>query len=155
MNTAQIAAAGRSLVQSRLRLQGIATDEAAPRSGYHLVIRSPAHLAGTTIRVQANAQPKPGGGTGRSALDWMIPDRYRGDMVAVADLSSSRVWIFPTAEAFARAQQHPKDRHHLIMITDPAGFRGSKHSQILVEDFSDGLLEIRVASMLATRGYKT
>ena len=142
LSTIQIAAAGRLLVRYKLLLHGIETEEVIPGTGHHLVIRSPAPLAGLTIRVQTNSEPKPAGGAGRLALAWMLDGDYAGDFVAVTDLSSSRVWVFDTAEAFARAQQHPTSGgHHLIMITQASGFRGSRHSEILDEHFRNSLLE--------------
>ncbi|HYW10415.1 MAG TPA: hypothetical protein VE871_00620 [Longimicrobium sp.] len=148
-NTRQIAEAGRLLVQDQLRLEGIETDRAPARADHHLVIRAPGHLAGTTIRVQAKSEPMPGGGTGRLALNWMLDGTFTGDLIAVADLSTSRVWIFRTEEAFKRAQQHlAKGDHHLIMVTQGAGMRRSKHPAILDEHFRDALLDARAGALM-------
>jgi hypothetical protein len=149
MNTTEIAEAGRRLVQEQLRREGIETDRAPARADHHLVIRAPAHLAGATIRVQSRSEPMPGGGTGRLALSWMLDGTFTGDLIAVADLSTSRAWIFDTEEAFERAQQHPaKGDHHLIMVTQGAGMRRSKHPAILDEHFRDALLDARAGALL-------
>ncbi len=149
MSTKQINKAGRLLVQKQLRSHGIETDPPLAPADHHLVIRTPERLAGTTLRVQTNREPKPAGGRGRPALAWMLPGTFTGDLIAVTDLSTSRVWIFDTEEAFKRAQQHPaKGGHHLIMVTDGAGMRPSRHPAILDEHFRDALLDARVGALL-------
>ena len=149
MNTTRIAEAGRLLVQEQLRRHGIDTDRAPDRADHHLVVRAPGRLAGTTLRVQATSRPTPGGGTGRMSLSWRLPGTFSGDLSAVADLSSSRAWLFGTGEAFRRAQQHTaKDDHHLVMVTDGAGMRRSRHPAILDEHFRDALLDARAGALL-------
>ncbi|HST63310.1 MAG TPA: hypothetical protein VLK84_31660 [Longimicrobium sp.] len=149
MSTTQINEAGRLLVQAQLHSHGIETDRAPAGADHHLVIRAPGHLAEKTIRVQAKSEPMPGGGTGRLALSWMLRGGFAGDLIAVTDLSTCRVWIFDTEEAFERAQQHPaKGDHHLIMVTEGAGMRRSRHPAILDEHFRDALLGARAGALL-------
>ena len=147
LSTRQIAEAGRLLVRYRLLLEGIETTPVETPTRYHLATRV-AQDEATTIAVYANRAPKPAGGTGRAALAWMLDGTSEADLVAVADLSTNRVWIFRTTEAIEVAQQHPPSgEHHLIMVTDP-GLTGSKHDRILDTDFSEFLLERRAAELL-------
>jgi hypothetical protein len=55
---------------------------------------------GRRIEVYANREPKPAGGKGRPALDWMLDGESSADLIAVADLSTDRVWLFRREEAF-------------------------------------------------------
>jgi hypothetical protein len=146
LSTRQISEAGKLLVHYRFLLEGIECRRAAAGDAYHLEAGG-----GATIEVYANREPKPGGGKGRPALAWMLDGKFQADFIAVADLSTHRVWLFRTSEAFSLAQQHPASGgHHLIMVTDP-GLTRSKHERILDSDFAEFLLERRAIELLRPR----
>jgi hypothetical protein len=74
LTTAQIGKCGEMLVQYRLLLLGI---ESAPMStdvGIDLVAYSPRRQSAYPIQVKANLKAKPGGGTGKAALDWWVSE---------------------------------------------------------------------------------
>jgi hypothetical protein len=120
---------------------------ASPGSPHHLEAAS-----AITIEVYAKQEPRPAGGKGRLALDWMLDGYSRADVLAVADLSTHRVWLFRRTEAFGLAQQHPRSgNHHLIMVTDPALSR-SKHLRILDTHFAGFLLERRANQLMPPSG---
>jgi hypothetical protein len=124
-------------------VEGVASREAALGHKHHLEVNN-----GHTIEVYTNLRPKPAGGKGRAALDWMLDGRSTADLIAVTDLSADRVWLFRREEAFRLAQQHPASGgHHLVMVTDP-GLTRSKHERILDSDFSEFLLQRRATDLL-------
>lgn len=118
-NTQQIGKAGELLVQYRLLLLGIESAPMTTDSGIDLVAYSPRKQDAITLQVKTNLKPKPGGGKGKLALDWWIPDNSSAQLIAVTDLSRERVWVFKLAEIQKLAQQHPKGRYHLGMTVDP------------------------------------
>ena len=146
LNTREIAATARLLVQYRLSLEGIQAIIEEPGSTAHMEawkVGGPSR----TLDVYGNRGSKPAGGKGRPALAWMLDGKRRSDLIAVADLSTHRVWLFRTSEAFKLAQQHPPGGgHHLIMVTDP-GLAHSKHERILDSDFTAYLIERRAQEL--------
>src|SRR4051794_30143525 len=94
----EISTAGKLLVQYKLALEGIETTA----EGSHVTTK-----AGASIGVYSNQKPKPAGGNGRPALAWMLNSSTERDFIALTDLSTTRVWLFRTDEAFTLAQQHP------------------------------------------------
>jgi hypothetical protein len=89
-------------------------------SGIDLVIYSPRQQVAHTIQVKTNLKAKAGGGTGKAALDWWIPEDCPSNFVALVDLSSESVWLLTVEECLQHAQQRPKGRAHLYMYTDPS-----------------------------------
>jgi hypothetical protein len=143
----QISEAGRLLVLQRLQGEGMVVRPAPAGSSHHLETRS-----GVTIEVYVKREPRPAGGKGRLALNWMLDGRSRADLIAVTDISTLRVWLFRTTEAFSLAQQHPRSgNHHLIMVTDP-GLSRSKHQRILDIHFAEFLLERRIQMLFHWQG---
>jgi len=146
LNIREIAAAARLLVQYRLSLEGIQSITAEPGSTAHMEAWKDGGSS-RTVDVYGNRSPKPAGGKGRPALAWMLDGKRRSDLIAVADLSTHRVWLFRTSEAFKLAQQHPPGGgHHLIMVTDP-GLAHSKHERILDSDFTAYLIQHRAQEL--------
>jgi hypothetical protein len=118
-STQQIGKAGELLVQYKLLLRGIESAPMTTDSGIDLVAFSPRKQEAITIQIKTNLKPKPGGGKGKLALDWWIPDDSPAQIIAVTDLSTEKVWLFSLAEIKELAQQHPKGRNHLCMTIDP------------------------------------
>jgi hypothetical protein len=142
LSSRQISEAGRLLVQYQLAKHGIAAQPANAGAGFHLALQTT--RGPETVRVYTNRAPKPAGGKGRPALAWTLDGRGSSDWIAVGDLSTERVWLFRTDEAFKAAQQHPGGGgHHLVMVTDH-GLTESKHDRILDSDFDAFALGRRV-----------
>jgi hypothetical protein len=89
-------------------------------TGIDLVSYSPQLKDAITIQVKTNLRPKPGGGKGKLALDWWIPEDSPADLVALADLETEKVWLFLQDELAKHAQQKSSGRFHLYMYTDPS-----------------------------------
>lgn len=88
---------------------------------------------------------KPGGGTGRLALDWWVPVDSPADLVAFADMSSSSIWLMSMRELEKYAQQQSSGRYHFYMYVDP-GYRTRKTDRLSrAEDFEELLLERKAA----------
>jgi hypothetical protein len=119
LSTAQIGKCGEMLVQYRLLLLGIESAPMSTDTGIDLVVYSPELASATTVQVKTNLRPKPGGGKGKDALDWWIPESTPADIVALVDLSSERVWLFRKEELMELAQQRSSGRVHIYMYTDP------------------------------------
>jgi hypothetical protein len=118
LSTAQIGKCGELLVQYRLLLLGIETAPMSTDTGIDLVAYSPNRQAAYTIQVKANLKAKPGGGKGKAALDWWVPEESPAQFVALVDLSSELVWLLTQAELLAHAQQRSSGRAHIYMYTD-------------------------------------
>ena len=143
LKTAQIGRCGELLVQYLLLLRGIESAPMSTDSGVDLVAYAPRMPNPMTIQVKANLQPKASGGKGKSALDWWISDETPSQLVALVDLSTQRLWIFKSEEIPSLAQQHPKDRYHLHMYTDPT-YRTKKLNRLShVYEFEKYLLSNR------------
>jgi len=119
MNRQQIGRCGELLVQYKLLLLGVESAPMTTDAGIDLIAFAAGKTKVQTIQVKTNAKPKPGGGKGRLALDWWISDECPADLAALADLSTSRVWLFRMRELASLAQQHPAGRHHFYMYVDP------------------------------------
>ncbi len=117
--TAKIGRAGELLVQYRLLLLGIDSSPMSTDAGIDLVAYSSTKRLPTTIQVKANLAPKPGGGKGKAALDWWVPEDTPAALVAFVDLSEERVWMLSASQVADLAQQNSSGRHHLYMYTDP------------------------------------
>lgn len=91
LTTAQIGRCGEFLVQYRLLLLGVESAPMSTDAGIDLVAYSPTMTGAKTIQVKTNLKPKPGGGKGKNALDWWIPENSPAELVALVDLSEQRV----------------------------------------------------------------
>ena len=119
LTTAQIGRCGELLVQYELLLRGIDSAPLSTDAGIDLVAYAPSALKAQTIQVKANHKPKPGGGKGKAALDWWVPENNPAQIVALVDLSTRGVWVFLKKEIATLAQQHSSGRFHIYMYTDP------------------------------------
>ncbi len=119
MKTAQIGKCGELLVQYQLLLRGVESAHLTTDSGIDLVAYSPRNARPITVQVKTNLRAKAGGGKGKEALDWWVPEDSPAHYVALVDLSSQRIWFLSQAEMSTLAQQTSNGRHHLYMYVDP------------------------------------
>ena len=110
LNTQQIGKLGELLVQFRLLSIGVESAHLTTDSGIDLVAYSNIRKEAITIQVKTNLKPKPGGGKGKLALDWWVPDNSPAEIFALVDLSENRVWAFTRDEMKLKAQQQPEGR---------------------------------------------
>lgn len=141
LSTAQIGKAGELLVQQKLLLNGIESAPLTTDSGIDLVAFSRKQSDAVTIQVKTNLGPKPGGGKGKPALDWWVPDDSPADLLAFVDLGSSRIWLIKKGELADLAQQHPEGRCHLVMATDPTAAKRKDGKALHDYEFQGHLLE--------------
>ncbi|NYT25901.1 hypothetical protein H0A73_20085 [Alcaligenaceae bacterium] len=118
LSTAQIGKCGELLVQYRLLLQGVESSHMSTDTGIDLVAYSPRATQPVTLQVKTNLKAKPGGGKGKLALDWWIPEFTPAHFVALVDLSNEHVWLMSPAELAVHAQQRSSGRLHIYMYTD-------------------------------------
>lgn len=147
LTKAQIGRAGELLVQYRLLLLGVESAPMSTDTGIDLVAYSPTTNEPSTVQVKTNLKPKHGGGKGKAALDWWVPDDTPAGLVALVDLSEQRLWMFTAEEAARLAQQHPNGRHHLYMYTDPTASPKKPDRPAHVYEFQKYLLENRAHSL--------
>ncbi len=89
-------------------------------AGVDLVAYCPGRAEAITIQIKTNLQAKhAGGGKGKAALDWWVPESVPASLVALVDLSGEKVWLFKRDEFAEHAQQRSSGRLHLYMYTDP------------------------------------
>lgn len=119
MKTAQIGKCGELLVQYQLLLRGVESAHLTTDAGIDLVAYSPRNTQPITIQVKTNLQAKAGGGKGKKALDWWIPEKNPAHYVALVDLFSQRIWLFSHDEISVLSQQKSNGRYHLYMYIDP------------------------------------
>lgn len=145
--TAQIGRAGELLVQYRLLLLGIESAPMSTDSGIDLVAYSPKTQKPSTVQIKTNLKPKPGGGKGKAALDWWVPEDSPAELIALVDLSEQRLWIFGLDELSHLAQQHSGGRHHIYMYTDPTAKPKKTEKPAHVYEFQRYLLENRAHAL--------
>jgi len=109
-------------------------------SGIDLVAYSENIAQPITIQVKTNLRPKSGGGKGKLALDWWVPEKTPASFVALADLSTELVWLFTPDELQAHAQQRSSGRLHIYMYTDSTVRPRSKQNLVHVHEFERFLL---------------
>lgn len=119
LTTQQIGKLGELLVQYKLLQHGIESAHLTTDAGIDLVAYSSKAKDAKTIQVKANLEPKPAGGKGSLALDWWFPQSSPADLIALADISTNRVWLFSYTDGSKLAQQTSSGRHHLYMYVDP------------------------------------
>lgn len=120
LTTQQIGKLGELLVQYKLLQHGVESAHLTTDAGIDLVAYSSKVKDAKKIQVKTNLAPKPAGGKGSLALDWWFPEFSPADLIALADISENRVWLFSYAMASSLAQQTSTGRHHLYMYIDPA-----------------------------------
>lgn len=143
LKTAQIGRCGELLVQYMLLLRGVESAPMSTDSGVDLVAYAPGARQAITIQVKTNLRAKPGGGKGKPALDWWLPEETPAQLMALADLSSQRLWMLKKDEIPNLAQQRSNGRFHLYMYTDPT-YRPKKTDRLAhVYEFEKYLFENR------------
>ena len=144
LNTQQIGKLGELLVQFRLLSIGVESAHLTTDSGIDLVAYSNIRKEAITIQVKTNLKPKPGGGKGKLALDWWVPDNSPAEIFALVDLSENRVWAFTRDEMKLKAQQQPEGRFHFYIYTDTEVKRRKESPAASLLEFEEFLLENRV-----------
>lgn len=119
LSKAQIGKCGELLVQYRFLLCGIESAPMSTDTGVDLVAFSPKDGCARTIQVKSNHKAKPGGGSGKAALDWWLREDAPAELVDFVDLASEQVWLMTHSEVGEPAQQHSGGRFHLYMYTNP------------------------------------
>ena len=147
LSTQQIGKLGELLVQYRLLLIGIESAHLTTDSGIDLVAYSHSRKEAITIQVKTNLKPKPGGGKGKLALDWWVPDNSPAEIFALVDLSENRIWVFTRDEMKAKAQQQPEGRLHFYIHTEQKVKRRKDAPAASLQDFENFLLENRVGTL--------
>lgn len=150
LNTAQIGRCGELLVQYFLLLRGIESAPMSTDSGVDLVAYTPILREAITIQVKTYLKAKPGGGKGKPALDWWLPEETPAQLIALVDLSSQRLWMFKKNELPTLAQQRSNGRFHLYMYTDPT-HRPKKTDRLAhMYEFEKYLFENRAHELFGT-----
>lgn len=144
MKTAQIGKCGELLVQYQLLMHEVESAHLTTDSGIDLVAYSPRSARPITIQVKANLRPKPGGGKGKVALDWWVPESSPAHYVALVDLSTQCVWLFAQTEIAELAQQTSNGRHRLYMYVDATAKPKKAERAIHKYEFDKYLLEKRI-----------
>ena len=147
LTTQQIGKLRELLVQYRLLSFGIESAHLTTDSGIDLVAYSPNRKAAFTIQIKTNLQPKSGGGKGKAALDWWVPQDSPAELFAFVDASEHRVWLFDHSELENYARQQSNGRFHLYMYTDPSVNRRKNAGASLVNEFEEFMLENRIGSL--------
>jgi hypothetical protein len=148
LTTQQIGKLGELYVQFRLLSFGIESAPLTTDSGIDLVAYSPGRTKAFTIQVKTNLKPKPGGGKGKPALDWWVPDDSPAELFALVDVSENRIWLFTPAEIKEYAQQQSNGRFHLYMHIEPGIKRRANSRPALIHQFEGFKLENRIGSLL-------
>lgn len=147
LSTQQIGKLGELLVQYRLLAIGVESAHLTTDAGIDLVAYSHRQEKAITIQVKSNLKPKPGGGKGKLALDWWVPDNSPAELFALVDLSEERIWIFTHEEMKSKAQQQPAGRLHFYIHTEQNVKRRKDAPAASLQDFEVFLLENRVGSL--------
>lgn len=145
-STQQIGQLGELLVQFKLLRFGIESARMTTDSGVDLVAYGPNGKA-KTIQIKANLKPRPGGGNGRPALSWWVPDDCRAELFAFVNVESQAVWLMRRSQFNRLAQQHSSGRRQLYMFVESD--RGPSRGKIRAEvELYDRFLIERVARKL-------
>ena len=147
MSTQQIGKLGELIVQYRLLEIGIESAHLTTDAGIDLVAYSHRREKAITIQVKTNLKPKPGGGKGKLALDWWVPDNPPAELLALVDLSEKRIWIFTRDEMRMKAQQKPEGRLHFYIHTDQNVKRRNDAPAASLKEFHEFLLENRIDTL--------
>lgn len=147
LSTQQIGKLGELLVQYRLLLIGVESAHLTTDAGIDLVAYSKGKKEAITIQVKTDLQPKPGGGKGKLALDWWVPDNSPAQLFALVDISENRIWVFTREEMKEKAQQQPEGRLHFYIHTDPSIKRRKDAPAASLNEFEEFLLENRIGTL--------
>ena len=113
MKTTQIGKCGELLVQYRMLMRGVESAHLTTDAGIDLVAYSSKMKEPVTVQVKTNLRAKPGGGKGKLALDWWVPEDSPAQCVALVDLSSEQIWLLRQKEVADLAPQRSRGRYHL------------------------------------------
>jgi hypothetical protein len=147
LTKAQIGRCGEIYVQFRLLLLEIESAPMTTDTGIDLVAYSSKTLKPHTIQVKTNARPKPGGGKGKTLLDWWLPHQSTAQLIALVDLSENRVWMLRAEEVERVAQQRSSEKFHIYMYTDPTHVPKKKDRLAHLHEFHEFLLENRANAL--------
>ncbi len=147
LSTQQIGKLGELLVQYRLLSIGVESAHLTTDSGIDLVAYSHSRKEAITIQVKTNLKPKPGGGKGKLALDWWVPDNSPAEIFTLVDVSENRIWVFTRDEMKSKAQQQPEGRLHFFIHTDQNIKRRKDGAATSLQEFEEFLLENRIGSL--------
>lgn len=147
LSTQQIGKLGELLVQYRLLLIGVESAHLTTDACIDLVAYSQGKKEAITIQVKTNLQPKRGGGKGKLALDWWVPDNSPAELFALVDISEKRIWIFTRDEMKEKAQQQPVGGLHFYIHTDPNIQRRKDAPAASLQEFEEFLLENRIGTL--------
>ena len=147
LSTQQIGKLGELLVQYRLLLIGVESAHLTTDAGIDLVAYSHGKKEAITIQVKTNLQPKPGGGKGKLALDWWVPDNSPAELFALVDISEKRIWVFTRDEMKEKAQQQPEGRLHFYIYTATNIRRRKDAPAASLQEFEEFLLENRIGTL--------
>lgn len=100
-----------------------------------------------TIQVKTNLKPKPGGGKGKLALDWWVPDNSPVELFALVDASEKRIWILTRDEMRVKAQQQSERRLHFYIYTDQNVKRRQDAPAASLQELEEFLLENRIDTL--------
>lgn len=147
LSTQQIGKLGELLVQYRLLSIGVESAQLTTDSGIDLVAYSHRREEAITIQVKTNLKPKPGGGRGKLALDWWLPDNSPAELFALVDISENRIWVFTRDEMKAKAQQQPEGQLHFYIHTEENVKRRTNAPAASLQEFEEFLLENRIGTL--------
>ena len=151
LSKAQISKCGELLVQYHLLLHGIESAPMGTDSGIDLVTYAPKQPHPITVSVKTNLQSKPGGGKGKAALDWWVPNDCPAHYVALVDLSRQDIWLMTPVELLIHAQQQPEGRLHFYMYTDSTVRPRRADRLVHLHEFEQFKLANRVAAIYGMR----
>lgn len=150
LSSAQIGKCGELLVQYRLLLIGIESAPMSTDTGIDLVAYSPMRKHPATIQVKTNLKPKPGGGKGKAALDWWLPEDSPAELVAFVNLEDQSIWMMTHQEAKEHAQQNSNGRLHLYMYTAQDAAPRKSDRLVLSHEFEHFKLENFTGRLFST-----
>jgi len=146
----QIGRCGELFVQFALLTRGIESAPMTTDTGVDLVAYAPKIARPLSIQVKTNLKAKPGGGKGKAALDWWIPENTPAQLVALVDLASMKIWILLREELGTLAQQKSSGRFHLYMYTDPTHKPKKQGRLAHIYEFERYLLENRAHDVFSS-----
>jgi len=147
LSTQQIGKCGELLVQYHMLQNGIESAPMTTDTGIDLVAYSSKGNKAITIQVKTNLKPKPGGGKGRLAIDWWVPQNSDAQLFAFVELASEKIWIIKNKEIESLAQQNPSGRYHFYMALDPDAKDRKDKKKFRMFEFERYKLENRLKSI--------
>jgi hypothetical protein len=149
--TQHIGAAGELLMQYQLLKHGIDSARLTTDSGVDLVVYSSVDARAHTVQIKTQRDPRPSGGRGPLSTGWFFPHDLRAEFLAVALLSSDRLWLFTRDEARELAQEHSaRGIRQIHWLAEPATLRDGSPRRA-AQDMEQYLLESRVTEFFGHR----